>query len=78
MNISSLVSSGKMVDGQHTEHQGIRSILVNTAQAVLFILLKTNITLTLQIQLDITSKKHEGNHSSKVKDAVKVRLERYL
>lgn len=69
MNISSLLMSSRMVEGQHTDHQGLRSIAVNTAQGVLFIILKNNITATLQLKLNITHKDQE--ESAKKKDIVK-------
>ncbi|XP_045584036.2 N-acetylglucosamine-1-phosphotransferase subunits alpha/beta [Procambarus clarkii] len=70
MNISSLLIPGKAVDGHHTEHRGLRTIAVNTAQGMLFIILKTNITATLHIELDIINKEHKGE-STKERDHIK-------
>lgn len=58
MNISTLLMPNKTIDGRHTEHGGVRSLAVNTAQKVLFIFLKNNLTTTLQLEFNISSKDH--------------------
>ncbi|KAG7159870.1 N-acetylglucosamine-1-phosphotransferase subunits alpha/beta-like [Homarus americanus] len=70
LNVSSLLASGKAIEGWHSEHRGLRSIALNVAQGVLFIILKTNITATLKIELDIKNKNQEEK-SDKKRDLVK-------
>lgn len=71
MNLSSVLGPGTTVQGWHPEHPGIRTITLNTVQEVLFILLKTNITATLHIELNIS--KHQKQEQQEQK-SVKVRV----
>ncbi|XP_066946144.1 N-acetylglucosamine-1-phosphotransferase subunits alpha/beta [Macrobrachium rosenbergii] len=64
MNISTLAKGGKAMTGQHTELDGLRSINVNIAQGILFLLLKNNITATLRIELEVIDKVRD-NHGPK-------------
>ncbi|KAG0729643.1 N-acetylglucosamine-1-phosphotransferase subunits alpha/beta [Chionoecetes opilio] len=59
MNLSSVVMSGTSVQGWHTEHPGLRTVTVNTAQEVLFILLKTNVTATLRVELSFSKQQQQ-------------------
>lgn len=65
MNISSLLSSGNGLQGWHTEHSGLRTLNVNTAQKALFILMRSNITSTIHIQLSISKQEEEQEEPQK-------------
>lgn len=65
MNLSSVLGPGTTVQGWHSEHPGLRTITVNAAQEVLFILLKANVTATLRIELNIS--KQQQQQSVKVR-----------
>ncbi|KAK8733624.1 hypothetical protein OTU49_006396 [Cherax quadricarinatus] len=73
MNISSLVIPGKTVEGQHTDHRGLRTAAINTAQGILFIIFKINVSATIQIELNIINKQ-QGGKAAKEKDLVKYDL----
>lgn len=65
MNLSSQLSSGNGLQGWHTEHHGLRTLTVNTAQKALFILMKPNITATIHIQLSISKQEEEQEEPQK-------------
>lgn len=65
MNLSSQLSSGNGLQGWHTEHPGLRTLTVNTAQKALFILMKPNITTTILIQLSISKQEEEQEEPQK-------------
>ncbi|KAK8386699.1 hypothetical protein O3P69_017869 [Scylla paramamosain] len=73
MNLSSLLGPGTSVHGSHTEHPGIRTIVVNTAQDVLFLLVKANVTATLHLELNI-SRQQQGKEKEQLEKFVRYSL----
>ncbi|XP_076069622.1 N-acetylglucosamine-1-phosphotransferase subunits alpha/beta-like [Oratosquilla oratoria] len=55
MNISSLIEDS-LVEGEYSDHQLIRSLSINTAQGILVVMVKPNITLQLSVVLGMESK----------------------
>ncbi|XP_045104372.1 N-acetylglucosamine-1-phosphotransferase subunits alpha/beta-like [Portunus trituberculatus] len=73
MNLSSLLGPGTSVYGSHTEHPGIRTIVINTAQEVFFLLVKANITATLHLELNIT-RQQQGKEKEQLEKSVRYSL----
>ncbi|KAK7070841.1 hypothetical protein SK128_002684 [Halocaridina rubra] len=59
MNISKLLGEGKTVQGRHTDHAGLRSMTVNTAQGILFLLLRSNISTFIRLELEVMEVKKD-------------------
>lgn len=74
MNLSSLLGPGTSVHGSHTEHPGIRTIVVNTAQDVLFLLVKANVTATLHLELNITRQQQGKDKEQQLEKSVRYSL----
>lgn len=67
MNLSGVVKhdSNFAIEGSHSNHLGLRSIALNTAQAALFIVLKSNISASLTVRFNVTDK--EKTHVLRVR-----------
>ncbi|XP_076069626.1 N-acetylglucosamine-1-phosphotransferase subunits alpha/beta-like isoform X2 [Oratosquilla oratoria] len=61
MNISSLIEDS-LVEGEYSDHQLIRSLSINTAQGILVVMVKPNITLQLSVVLGMESKDKSRDH----------------
>ena len=72
MNLSSLLGPGTSVQGSHTEHPGIRTLVVNTAQEVFFLLVKANVTATLHLELNITRQQQQQDKKEQPGKSVRV------